>query len=505
MRQWIGVDIGTQGTKGILFDAVLHPLASAFRASHLIQPQAGTVWQEPSEILQSVVEVLSELMHAASADANAVGGIGIDSQMAGILGIGVDGESVTVYDSWLDTRCAPQIEQMRVRAEEAVTQITGGPVSCTHGPKILWLQQEQPSVFAQVEKFVLPHSYVVCRLAGLDASAAYFDHTCLQYSGFGDNANRCWSNELLQAFGVPRSKMARIVSPFEVIGGMSEGMARRCGLKSGTPLVAGAGDTAATIFGTGMFEPGYLLDCAGTASVLCGVVDRYVPDTEHQTLSMMRSPEDGLWFPLAYISGGGMSLRWIRDQLGGSADYEALEKLAQDVPPGSEGLLFIPHWSGRVLPSDPTMKGAYLGMDLKHTVAHLYRAAMEGVAYEYDVYLQALRNLFPTQTLHEMLSVGGGAKSRLMMQIKADVLGLPVRSFQLSDAALCGSAAIAAHGTGCMPDYRERILTARQERLLLEPQQSMRTCYHAASTAYRDALAALSAFYKGGSYTRMRN
>ena len=505
MRQWIGVDIGTQGTKGILFDAVLHPLASAFRASHLIQPQAGTVWQEPSEILQSVVEVLSELMHAASADANAVGGIGIDSQMAGILGIGVDGESVTVYDSWLDTRCAPQIEQMRVRAGEAVTQITGGPVSCTHGPKILWLQQEQPSVFAQVEKFVLPHSYVVCRLAGLDASAAYFDHTCLQYSGFGDNANRCWSNELLHAFSVPRSKMARIVSPFEVIGGMSEGMARRCGLKSGTPLVAGAGDTAATIFGTGMFEPGYLLDCAGTASVLCGVVDRYVPDTEHQTLSMMRSPEDGLWFPLAYISGGGMSLRWIRDQLGGSADYDALEKLAQDVPPGSEGLLFIPHWSGRVLPSDPTMKGAYLGMDLKHTVAHLYRAAMEGVAYEYDVYLQALRNLFPTQTLHEMLSVGGGAKSRLMMQIKADVLGLPVRSFQLSDAALCGSAAIAAHGTGCMPDYRERILTARQERLLLAPRQSMRTCYHAASTAYRDALAALSAFYKGGSYTRMRN
>ena len=198
---------------------------------------------------------------------------------------------------------------------------------------------------------MLPHSYVVCRLAGLDASAAYFDHTCLQYSGFGDNANCCWSNELLQAFSVPRSKMARIVSPFEVIGGMSEGMARRCGLKSGTPLVAGAGDTAATIFGTGMFEPGYLLDCAGTASVLCGVVDRYVPDTEHQTLSMMRSPEDGLWFPLAYISGGGMSLRWIRDQLGGSADYDALEKLAQDVPPGSEGLLFIPHWSGRVLPS----------------------------------------------------------------------------------------------------------------------------------------------------------
>ena len=151
------------------------------------------------------------------------------------------------------------------------------------------------------------------------------------------------------------------------------------------------------------------------------------------------------------------------------------------------------------------MKGAYLGMDLKHTVAHLYRAAMEGVAYEYDVYLQALRNLFPTQTLHEMFSVGGGAKSRLMMQIKADVLGLPVRSFQLSDAALCGSAAIAAHGTGCMPDYRERILTARQERLLLAPQQSVRTCYHAASTAYRDALAALSAFYKGDSYTRMRN
>lgn len=494
----IGVDIGTQGTKAVLFDTEMRTAAQSFEASRLISPAPGVTWQDPEEIYGSVVRTIRDLMARSGVAARDVLALGIDSQMAGILGVGADGEAVTCYDSWLDVRCAAQVEEMRRRAGKRVTELTGGPVTYTHGPKILWWKQEHPEAYARTEKFVLPHAYVVGKLAGLSGREAYFDYTGMQYSGFGDNEKKEWSEELLDLFGVDSQKMARIVSPFEIIGELTAEAARACSLAEGTPIVAGAGDTAASIFGTGLFEGGELLDCAGTASVLCGSVERYAPDTVQETLTMMRSPVDGVWFPLAYINGGGLCLRWFRDTLNGSPapSYAELEECAAQIEPGSDGVVFVPHFAGRVLPSNPSLRGSFTGLAWTHSRGHLFHAVLEGIAYEYRFYLNALHSLFPEYRFDKMLAVGGGARSRLFLSVKADVLGVEAVPYETPDTAPLGSAVIAGVGAGVFSDYRAPILGGLRAGEPIRPSKERHLQYQKPFEVYMQTLGALSGVYQ---------
>ena len=260
---------------------------------------------------------------------------------------------------------------------------------------------------------------------------------------------------------------------------------------------AGCGDTAASTFGSGMFQPEQILDCAGTASVLCSVVDKYVPDTTNETLTMMRSPVDGLFLPLAYINGGGMCIRWFRDTLTGkpTASYDDLQEEAEAVQAGSEGLIFIPHFSGRVLPSNPSLKGTFLGLDFKHTRGHMYRAIMESIAYEYKYYLSILKKLYPKYSFNQMLTMGGGAKSKLFNQIKADVLGVPVTTLKLGDTALIGSAVIAAFGIGMFSDYKKPILQVINKGSEYISDINRHKNYEAYAEAYLNAIEQITPYY----------
>jgi xylulokinase len=489
----IAVDIGTQGTKGALFDESLHSLASAFEPSRLIRGEGGAVWQEAEDIYRSVITVVGRIREESGVRPADIAAIGIDSQMAGIMGIGEDGEAVTYYDSWLDTRCRDYVGLMRERGGRRIIELTGGPVTYTHGPKILWWKEQEPDAFRRTAKFVLPHGYVVGKICGLPGAEAIFDYTHLQYSGFADNLRKEWSGELLSLFGVPGEKMARIVSPFEVAGRTTGSFAAATGLVPGIPVVAGAGDTAASIFGAGLFEPGTLLDCAGTASVLCGAADSFAPDTKHETMTMMRSPEDGKWYPLAYINGGGLCVRWFRDLCGGRASlsYAELEEEAGRIGPGSEGLIFIPHFAGRVLPSNPELKGSFTGLDWKHTRGHLFRAVMEGIAYEYHYYLTILRDLYPPNPFKRLAAIGGGAKSALFVSIKADVLGLDAASYAVGDTALVGSAAIAGKGVGLFTDCREPIRGTITEQRIIPYNRERHEQYRPITEHYLRVLEAL--------------
>jgi xylulokinase len=461
----VAVDIGTQGTKAALFNTDMTALGAAFEASRLIQPEAGTVWQEADDIYGSVIRVIKRLLEEQGLRGAEIAAIGIDSQMAGIMGIDKDGEAATYYDSWLDTRCKKYVTLMRDRAEKRIIELTGGPVTYTHGPKILWWKNEEPAEYNKTAKYVLPHAYVVGKLCGLSAEESYFDWTHLQYSGFADNLRKEWSDELLSAFDISREKMARIVSPFEVVGKINAAAAALTGLAPGIPVVAGAGDTAASIFGAGLFGQDEVLDCAGTASVFCCGVDSFSPDLSRKTMTMMRSPEDGRWFPLAYINGGGLCVRWFRDSFTGDPplSYGELEEEAGKLPAGSEGLVFVPHFAGRVLPADPALTGSFTGLNFKHSRAHLFRAIMEGIAYEYAFYLSVLRDLYPKNNFRRMTAIGGGSKSDLFVSIKADVLGLSAVRSIVGDTALAGSAVIAACGAGILSDYRGAVRSTIRE------------------------------------------
>ncbi len=451
----LGIDIGTQGTKTGLFSQEGRKVAEAFEASRLIRTGNGVVQQEPDEMYGSVLRTIAAVMEQSGISPALVAGIGVDGQMAGIIGIDGDWCAVTWYDSWLDTRCEKYIGHIKQEAEEKVIAITGCPVTYAHGPKILWWKHEQPEVYKTIDKFILPSAYAVGRLAGLNSENAYIDYSHLHFSGFGDVEKKEWSVELLDLFQVDKSKMPRIVNPWDIVGHLTPDAAAQCRLIPGIPLVAGCGDSAATSLAAGVTRKGIIFDVAGTASIFSCCVDQYKPDLKNKTLLYARSIVPGLWIPMAYINGGGLCLQWFRDQLTGTGSpvsFGELDHEAETIAPGSEGLIFLPHFSGRVCPNNANVRGSWIGLHWAHQRGHLYKSIMEGIAYEYRHYFKIIRELVDDAPFTEVYAIGGGAKSPLFNTIKADVLGIGYVPLRIGDTAPLGSALVAGHGVGVFPD-----------------------------------------------------
>jgi xylulokinase len=464
-RYLIGVDLGTSATKAALYrtDGVL--VAEASQEVPLYYPHPGVVEQENDDFYTSAAHTVSECITQSGIDARQVAAIAFDSQMAGVGSIDSNYRPAARFDSWLDMRCEPYIAEVARTAGDLVTQLTGCPPTCDHGPKMLWLKHEAPQEYQRVAKFIMPAGYVAGRMANLKAEQAFIDTTFIHFSALCDAQAGSWSAKLCDLFGMDMERLPRIVAPWETIGEVCQVAARDFGLAPGTPIAAGAGDTAANALGAGIVRPGMLFDVAGTASVLAGCTDHYAADTQHRALLTMRSVIPGLWNPLAYIAGGGLALRWFRDQFYNTRRGQPLEldgdfyaemaAAAEFISPGSDGLLFSPHLGGRICPADPAMRGAWTGFSWGHTQAHFFRAILESIAYEYAFYLKILKAQLPGLTLVETRAVGGGARSPVWNQIKADVLGVPYQRLQRSEFGTWGSALIAGKAAGIFDDLAE--------------------------------------------------
>ena len=453
----LGIDIGTQGTKAVLLDLHGRVRATAFYKSRLNRPAPGAVEEDPEYQFRAVCRSIRTILDVSKVDPARVAAIGIDSQMAGVLGVGEDGRHVTPYDSWLDTRCSAEIARMRCEAGDEIIRKTGGPPSFNHGPKILWWKRERPEVYRQIAAFVQPGAYAVMRLCDMPASDAFIDTTYLHFSGFADNTSGQWDAGLCRSFGVATAKLPRIVEPHTVIGRVSARVAVRCRLKAGTPVVAGCGDTAASFLACGATREGVCVDVAGTASVFAATTATFRADVEHGLLSWGRSATPGLWHPYAYINGGGMNVEWFAAQV--AADKPAsgtaiarLNRLASKLVPSSEDPLFLPHLGGRVTPSQPSLRGCWAGLMWSHSAAHLYRAVLEGVALEYCLYRDALEALNRELVIREIRVTGGGQQSAVWNQIKADALETPVVQVTRREGAPLGAALLAAYGVGLLED-----------------------------------------------------
>lgn len=450
----LGIDIGTQGTKTALFAAEGECLAEAFQKSELYQPSPGVVEENPETQVQSVCETIKECVAKSKVAPETIAGIGIDGQMAGIIGVGKDGRNITPYDSWLDTRCAPYIRQMQQEAGEEVLCKAGAPPSFNHSPKILWWQSEHPDIFKSIRAFVQPGGYAAMRLCGLDGSAAFIDKSYLHFSGFADNQQNRWDETLCRRFGVEPEKLPRIVDSHSVVGELIPAMAEKCGLRAGIPVVAGCGDTAASFLSCGATQAGICVDVAGTASVFATTTTTFQADLIHQTLGCGQSATPGLWHPYAYINGGGMNLEWFRKEVA-KCSFDDLDRSVAAFEPAQDDPFFIPHLGGRVCPGQPYLRGAWLGLTWHHTVGHLYKAVLEGVALEYGVYMQILRTLYSHFEPTEIRITGGGEKSIVWNRIKADTLGIPVVQIQRKEGAPLGSALLAGFGVGLFTDLTE--------------------------------------------------
>ncbi|HET7715789.1 MAG TPA: FGGY family carbohydrate kinase [Bauldia sp.] len=447
----IGVDLGTSATKAGLYEPDGRLIAEASVDVPILYPAPGVVEQDHDDFVRTAAEAVRAVLHAGAAAPGDVAAIGFDSQMAGIGSIDDDFAPAARFDSWLDMRCQPYIERMADHGD-LVTRVAGCPPTCAHGAKMLWWRHERPEEFRRIAKFVTPAGYVAGRLAGLKAKDAFIDHTFLHFTGAAATETGEWSDELCATLGLAQDKLPRIVPPWEVVGVARGALAEAFGLRPGTPVVAGAGDTAASALGAGIVRPGMMLDVAGTASVLAGCTDRFAPDVNNRVLLVMRSIVPGLWHPLAYVGGGGLALTWFRDRFGAGSSVEELAKEAAAIAPGSEGLLFSPHLGGRICPADPEQRGRFHGFSWGHGRAHFFRAILESIAFEYAGYLGIIETLTPHIGRLEARVVGGGARSGVWNRIKADVLGVPYRPLARADLATWGTAIVAGHGIGLIPD-----------------------------------------------------
>jgi xylulokinase len=494
MPVFVGCDLGTMGTKAAVVDEEGTIVGDHFEEVPLRSPAPGRVEQDLGEIEASGHRAIRAALERSGRAAD-VAGVAFSGQMSGIGSIDDRFEPATHFDSWLDTRCEPQIVRMQ-EAADLVTRLAGCPPTYSHGPKILWWRDERAEDFARIERFVVPGAFVAARLCGLAPDEAFVDRTYVHFSNLSDTEASQWSPELLDTFGVDDSKLPRIVGPLDVVGEVSGAGAERSGLPAGTPVAAGAGDQAAASLGAAVVDPGQAFDSAGTASVFAMCVAEFSPDLGSKTLLASHSVVDGVYIALAFINGGGLALRWFRDELApelsGDADaYATLDDWAEATEPGAGGLLWYPHIQGGVLPPNPHARGAWVGITSAHSRGHLFRAILEGIAFEYALWAEVA----PVE-LGEARALGGGARSKLWNGIKADVLGIDWVPMGRQECGVLGDALIAAAAAGHVADIAE---TARAWQETGEPVRAdpeRHRAYRRLGAAYRELGARLQPVFR---------
>lgn len=502
----IGVDLGTSVVKTTLFDAQGQPLADATRAAPLHQPAPGQAEQSGESFYIAAISTIREVVEKTGVSAASVAAIAIAGQMAGAIAIDREWNALTPwYPSALDTRHQPYVTSMQERVGEQLVALNGALPFMA--PRILWWQAQHPDLYRRIHKVLILANYVAGLMAETPADDAFIDPSYLTWIGVSNTERRVWSEELAEAANIPLEILPRIVPSTAIVGRLSAAAASACGLAAGAPLVAGAGDQVAGFIGAGLVEPGQLVDVAGTFPVLATSLDRYFADTRHHMLQPLAGPLSAdHWYPMMYISGGGLTHRWYCEQFAteekrqteasGQTVYSLLDEHASHVPPGADGLMFIPHLAGRACPSDPAVRGAWVGFTWTHTKAHFYRAVLESIAYDYAAALAVVREYIPSVHFSEVRVIGGGAKSDLWNQIKADVLGVPYVRLSRSDVAALGCAIMAGTAVGIYPDLATAAKRFSRTLSRVEPRSPCHQHYRSYVQAYSQAFDQLRGLYQ---------
>ncbi len=504
----IGVDLGTSVVKTTLFHVDGTAVGTATKTTTIHHPAPGRAEQRPADFYAATLETIKQVVDRAELPPAAVAAIAFGGQMGGIMAIDRAGQALTPwYPSTLDRSYQPYLEQiLRVPGHRERLMELGGTMPIA-APRLLLWRVEQPGLYRRIDKVLMLANYVAGKLGGLTADRAFIEPSYLGMTGLAASGQRDWSEELVALWGLEREKLPRIVPATSIIGTLTKAAADACGLVSGIPLVAGAGDQVAGFLGAGLAAPGQLIDVAGTFPVFATCLDRYLADTRYETLLSLAGPiSESHWYPMMYIGGGGLTHRWFVDHFSGSRQeqagapgtdiYQQMDEQAATVPPGADGLLAIPHLLGRACPDDPAVRGAWLGFSWTHRPAHFYRSLLESIAYDYAQALAVIREYCPEVSFREVRVIGGGANSRLWNQIKADVLGLPYTRLPDAERATWGCAIMAGHAVGLYPDMAH---TAHQ---LAEPVEriEVRPAYHqhyqGYASAYRRAFDQLRALYE---------
>ncbi|MFN2278460.1 MAG: xylulokinase [Candidatus Promineifilaceae bacterium] len=464
MTHLLGIDLGTSSVKVALFEAAALPLiATAVREYPVNQPQPGYAEQDPDVWWQAVVGAVRDVLDGRNP--HDVQAIGLDGQMHGLVCLGADYRPLHPAIIWADTRAAAEAEQLAALRQVTSARLPGPPAAGFAAASALWLSRHRPSILEQTRVVLLPKDAIRLRLTGLPGA----DPSDAASTWLFDIATAAWAPEIVAYCGLRLDQMPPITPSAQVVGGLVEEAAGALGLPSGIPVVSGCADLPAQALGHRVVDPGTALVTVGSGGQAISPLAA-LPQEPPADLFIFQHALPGRWYVQAAILSAGLSLRWLRDLLGlaGQRDaYERLSDMASAVPPGAEGLLFLPYLAGERAPYlDARASGLFFGLRLHHQAGHLVRAVMEGVGFA----LKQCLELVAADADNVILS-GGVTQSETWRQILADIWARPV---QVPDEELpracMGSAVLAGVGVGIYASANDALKKHAELLTTIKPQ-----------------------------------
>ena len=486
----LGIDIGTSACKIAVFDRNGQVMASATGDYPVYYPQEGWAQQNPEEWWDAVCGAIQKCLSTGNIDPEQIAGVGIDGQSWSAIAIDNQGRVLTDTPIWMDTRAQEICDRLNEEiGTEKIFLLAGNSLQPSYTTaKILWYKENMPEIYGKIYKILQSNSFIAYRLTGAvtqDLSQGYGLH-CF------DMRTGTWDKEMCDRLGIPMGFLPDIVPCDQVVGTVTEEAAARCGLTAGTPVVAGGLDAACGTLGAGVIHPGETQEQGGQAGGMSICIDTYKADP---SLILGFHVVPGQWLLQGGTTGGGGVMRWFEKEF---ADYERiksketgvsslnqLNEIAQKIPAGSEGVVFLPYMSGERSPIwNPYAKGVFYGLDFAKSKGHMVRACMEGVAFSLRHNLEVAEAA--GAEVKVLRAMGGSANSLLWTQIKADVTGKKVVVPASDTATTLGAAILAGVGVGVYKDYEEAVSLTVRETRSHEPNPLNKETYDKTYRTYRE-------------------
>jgi len=487
---WMGIDVGTGGTRALLVDQ-RGALKASFTAPHEDMLMERPLWaeQRPENWWDAAGGAIRGALQEAGAKGADVKAIGLSGQMHGLVIL--DKKHAVIRPSliWCDQRSQAQVDGINTRlGREKVVACTANPVLTGFTlPKLLWVREHEPANFDRVRKVLLPKDYVRFRLTGEFATEV----SDASGTSMFDVVERRWSYEMMDGLGLDRAILPTCYESPEITGKVSQAVAEATGLAAGTPVVGGGGDQASSAVGNGIVGPGTVSCTLGTSGVVFAHMEQVAYDP-HGRVHTFCHAVPGKWHVMGVTQGAGLSLQWFRNQLAPGADYDALMAEAATAPAGTHGLFWLPYLMGERTPHlDATARGGWIGLTAKHSRADLLRAIVEGVSYSQKDCLDIIEELgVPVASVR---ASGGGARSAFWRQLLADVMNRRVVTLATQEGSAYGAALLALAGEyGSVPEVCRAVI---REVESCSPRESESALYQRGHWIYKSLYPALVPAY----------
>ncbi|MEA3344655.1 MAG: FGGY family carbohydrate kinase [Chloroflexota bacterium] len=469
----LAIDLGTSACKTVLFEPDGSIVASATAEYPIYTPHPGWAEQNPEEWWRAAVQTIHDVLEESASPPERIAGVGLDSQSGAAVCLAQDGQPVRPATIYIDKRSAPICARLaEMDLPTLLRRVNGNPLDTSLvAPRLLWLKEQEPEAYDRIAHILPGSGYLAYRLTG----ELGFSISEGAFTGLFDTARGRWSPELAEAWGLGLEHFAPLRAPHEVVGHVTRRAAEETGLPAGIPVVAGAMDAAASVFGMGAIRGGQAIGMLGTSFSLLVAVERPIRGSG---LWIYHAAIPGLWILGGNVDAAGGALRWLRDEVAaeereqarreGVSPYEVMTRAAATVPPGSDGLIFLPYLAGARAPkADPHRRGVFFGLTLKHTRAHLIRAVLEGCAFGLRYNLDAVRNA--GMEVDELRVCGGASASDLWVQIIADVCQVPLIRSDIMETSCLGSAMLAGMGVGLYRDAADAVANTATQQEIIAP------------------------------------